>query len=87
MLRWCNIGNERMYKRNMGGMIQTGQGRSTRRKKMCQIATSSTTNSTTGLKLKPDLRGEGPAHNCLGHGMVCMVMTCNTFLAQKKKTQ
>lgn len=52
---------------------------------MCQIATSSTTNSTTGLKLKPNLHGEGPANNCLGHGMICMVMTSNTSLAQKKK--
>jgi hypothetical protein len=59
-----------------GGMILTGENRSTRRR-TCRSATSSTTNPMrTGVGLKPDIRDDMPVTNHLSHGTApCVYVT------------
>jgi hypothetical protein len=68
LTRICSVGGRRMnWLWNTGGMILTGENRSTRRKP-CRRATLSTTNSIcTGLGSNLNFRCEKPATNRLSH--------------------
>jgi len=53
---------------SVGGMILTGENRSSWRKPFPSANLSTTNPTRTGLGLKPELRGETPATNRLRHG-------------------
>jgi hypothetical protein len=66
-----------------GGMILTGENRTTRRK-TCPSATLSTTNPTwTDLGAKPGIRGERPAANDLSQIILSGLYNENNFVAAR----
>ena len=69
--------------RSNGGVILTGEIRSTRRETWSSAALSTTYLTWSGLRSIPRLYGEMPVTNSLGHGMVSFAKTWRVMVKWK----